>query len=73
MAARSADEFVDLPVQERLELIDAIWESIRANPDDLPVSEEVRTEMERRLALHRADPDAAEDLDVVLARLRAKG
>jgi putative addiction module component (TIGR02574 family) len=73
MTARSTDEILSLPVQERLELVDAIWESIRANPDDLPVSEEVRAEMERRLALHRADPDAAEDLDVVLARLRAKG
>lgn len=68
-----ADDILKLPVQERLELVEAIWESIRAHPDDLPVSDEVRAEMERRLMLHRAEPDAAEDLDVVLARLRAKG
>ena len=73
MGATPADEILSLPVQERLELVEAIWESIRAHPEDLPVSDELRAEMDRRLALHRADSDAAEDLDVVLARLRAKG
>lgn len=72
MAARPANDILKLPVRERLDLVEAIWESIRAQPDDLPVSDEVRAEMDRRLALHRRDPDAAEDLDVVLARLRAK-
>ena len=68
-----ADDILSLPVEDRLDLVEVIWESIRKHPEDLPVTEELRAEMERRLALHHADPDAAEDLDVVLARLRAKG
>jgi putative addiction module component (TIGR02574 family) len=58
-------------VDERLALVDSIWESIRENADAVPVDGETKDEMRRRLALHREDPDAADDLDVVLDRLRA--
>lgn len=72
MAARPDDAILSLPVDERLALVDSIWESIRENADALPVDERTRAEMQRRLDLHRDDPDAANDLDVVLARLRSK-
>jgi hypothetical protein len=49
-----------------------LGESIRENADALPVDERARAEMQRRLDLHRDEPDAANDLDVVLARLRSK-
>lgn len=72
MAARPDDAILRLPVDERLALVDSIWESIRQNADTLPVNERTQAEMQRRLNLHEEDPDAADDLDVVLARLRAK-
>jgi putative addiction module component (TIGR02574 family) len=72
MAARPDDAILSLPVDERLALVDSIWESIRKNADALPVDETTRAEMQRRLDLHHTDPDSADDLDVVLARLRAK-
>lgn len=71
--ALPADDILKLPVEERLELVEAIWETIRVHPDALPITDDARAEIERRLEAHRADPDAAEDLDVVLARLRSKG
>lgn len=73
MAAVPADDILRLSIKERLELVEAIWESIRVHPEELPLSDEVRSELERRLAAHRADPDAAEDLDTVLERLRKRG
>ncbi len=72
MATRPDDAILSLPVDERLALVDSIWESIRKNADALPVDETTRAEMQRRLDLHHTDPDSADDLDVVLARLRAK-
>lgn len=72
MAARPGDAILSLPVDERLALVDSIWESIREDADALPSDERTWAEMQRRLDLHRDDPDSAEDLDVVLARLRAK-
>lgn len=35
MSAVSADEILKLPVEERLELVEVIWESIRAHPEEL--------------------------------------
>lgn len=72
MAARPDEAILSLPVDERLALVDSIWESIRENADALPVDETTRAEMQRRLDLHHTDPDSADDLDVVFARLRAK-
>jgi putative addiction module component (TIGR02574 family) len=71
MAARPDDAILHLPMDERLALVDAIWESIREHADAVPVDEETKAEMQRRLRLHRHDPEVADDLDVVLARLRA--
>jgi len=71
MATRPDDAILALPVDERLALVDSIWESIRENADAVPVDERTTAEMQRRLALHRDDPESADDLDVVLARLRA--
>lgn len=72
MAAGPDDAILRLPIDERLALVDSIWESIRESAESLPVDERTRAEMQRRLDLHRDDPDAADDLDVVLARLRSK-
>lgn len=71
VATQPDDAILALPVDERLALVDSIWESIRDNADAVPVDETTKAEMQRRLRLHRDDPDAADDLDAVLARLRA--
>lgn len=36
MAARPDDAILSLPVDEKLALVDSIWESIRENADALP-------------------------------------
>lgn len=64
------DEIARLPVEERLRLVEDIWESIRASPDELPTTDAQRAELDRRSAAHAADPRAAEDLDSVVARIR---
>ena len=57
------------PVRTRLRLIDDIWESIESNAEALPLTQAQRVELDRRLAAHRADPEAA-DAEAVLSRLR---
>ena len=39
----------DLSPQERLELIERLWESLRESPDALPLTEAQRAELDRRL------------------------
>jgi len=61
-----------LSVEQRLELIGELWDSIPNSLDDLPVPEWHRTELKRRLAAAEADPDAAIPWAEVKKRLREK-
>jgi len=51
-------EILELPVTERIRLVELIWESIAAVPEAVPVSGELKAELDRRLAEFEADPEA---------------
>jgi len=59
-----------LTVEQRLELIGELWDSIPDSLDELPVPEWHREELECRLAAADADPDAAIPWEQVKRRLR---
>ena len=63
-----------LSVADRLKLIEAIWDSIAADVEQSPLTDAERQEVDRRWALHRANPHAAVPWEQVeaeaLARLR---
>jgi putative addiction module component (TIGR02574 family) len=61
-----------LSVEQRLELIGELWDSIPDSLNELPVPEWHRKELERRLATANADPDAAIPWEEVKKRLREK-
>ena len=42
--------------EERIALVQAIWDSIAAMPERPPLSEALRQELDRRLADHLANP-----------------
>jgi putative addiction module component (TIGR02574 family) len=48
-----------LSVAERIALVQAIWDSIAADVEKAPLTEAQRQEVDRRLAAHRANPQAA--------------
>jgi putative addiction module component (TIGR02574 family) len=63
-----------LTVAERIELVAAIWDSIAADVERAGLTEAQKREIDRRLAAHRANPQAAIPWEQVeaeaLARLR---
>jgi putative addiction module component (TIGR02574 family) len=63
-----------LSVAERIALVQEIWDSIAPEAEQWAISEAQRHEVDRRLAAHRANPQAAIPWDQVeaeaLARLR---
>jgi putative addiction module component (TIGR02574 family) len=59
-----------LSVEQRLELIGELWDSIPDSADELPVPDWHREELERRLAAADAEPDAAIPWEQVKKRLR---
>lgn len=63
-----------LSIAERIALVQAIWDSIAAEVESAPLTEAQRQEVDRRLAAHRANSQAAIPWEQVeaeaLARLR---
>lgn len=46
-----------LPLEQRVELIDALWETVAAEGYEPPLSQQQAEELDRRLAAHRRNPD----------------
>lgn len=58
--------------EERLRLIEEIWDSLCEPPTDLPLTEEQRADLQRRLDAYRENPKAGSPWEEVLARLRGR-
>jgi putative addiction module component (TIGR02574 family) len=63
-------EIVCLPIEERIEIAEAIWASISAIPDALPITDSQKEELDRRLAEMDADPDGGLTIEAVFAGIR---
>lgn len=58
-----------LPVQERIRLVELIWDSVAAIPEDVEISPELKTELEARLAEFEKNPEAGFSWEQVKSRL----
>ena len=68
----AAIDISTLTVEQRLELLDEIWESLYETPQAIPLTEAQREELDRRMdEVDRDGPDGI-PWDEVLQRLRPK-
>ena len=70
MSDAEVAQILKLPVEERLRLVELIWESISAEPSSVSLSDAHRTVIDERLAEHDRDPDDVVTRDQVLAEAR---
>ena len=70
MSQISVADILELPVQERIQLVEVIWESIAAFPDAIEVSPELKTELQARLTDFERDPEAGYSWDQVKVHLK---
>ena len=70
--AKTLAEIKSLSIDERIALAEAIWDSISAESENLPLTEAQRVELERRLADDEANPDDVVSWDVVRAEALAR-
>ena len=66
----SIADILELPVQERIRLVELIWDSVAAVPDAVKISPALRGELEVRLAEFEANPEAGYSWDEVKSRLK---
>jgi putative addiction module component (TIGR02574 family) len=68
-----ATKLRDLPIDERIKLVEDLWDSIAADQHALRFTAEQRAEIDRRLDAYEADGDrgrlAAEVIDEIKSRL----
>ena len=71
-----AFDYLSLSIEERLQLVGVIWDSIaeaaNASPDLLPLTDAQITELDRRIAQADAHPEDLLPMEEVLERVRAK-
>lgn len=60
----------DIPLFERIRLVEDIWDSIAAEQDSLPLTESQRKELDQRLNAFELDGDLGEPAEAVLEGIR---
>jgi putative addiction module component (TIGR02574 family) len=66
------NEITALSIEDRIGIVEAIWESIAAEPEGLSLTEAQRKELERRIVAHAASPEAVIPWEVVRAEALAR-
>ena len=68
-AIREPDGFADLPKAEQIRYLEALWDRISEQPEDLPVPASHLEVARERLAAYRRDPTQARSAFDVFDRL----
>ena len=64
------DELSKLPLPQRLEIVERLWDSIAADAERLPVTAKQAEELDRLLAAHESNPGEGETWEEIRDRLR---
>lgn len=73
MKTITANDLLGLPLKERLQLVEDLWDTIAAVPEALELSEAQRRELDARLAAYHQDPTAGSPWEDVKKRLLNQG
>ena len=61
-----------LPVQERIRLVEDLWDSIASDQNALPLTPEQRAELDERLDALEADGNPGRPAEEVIAEIRKR-
>lgn len=70
MSIISIADILELPVQERIRLVELIWDSVAAVPDAVAISPALKAELEARLKEFEVNPEAGYSWEEVRSRLK---
>jgi len=69
----TVNDLLELPVVERLQLVEDLWDSIAEVPEAIELSENQRAELDRRLEAYHEDPETGSPWDEVKERILKHG
>lgn len=70
MSDADVAEILKLPPEERMRLVELIWESLVATPSTIPLSDAHRAAVDEELAAHQRSPDDVVTWKEVLSEVR---
>ena len=73
MSKRDDVDIASLTPEERLSLLEELWDSLAAVPDAIPLTEAQRAELDQRLDDLERDGPIGIPWDEVLSRIRSRG
>lgn len=65
-------EILKLPAEEKLRLVELLWESLSAAPSAIPLGDAHRAAIDEALAQHRQNPDDVLTFDQVVSEVRRR-
>jgi putative addiction module component (TIGR02574 family) len=72
MSKFSAADTLELPLAERLKLVEDIWDTIAAAPEALPLTDEDKRLIDERIEACRRDPQAGSPWEEAYARITSR-
>ena len=72
MSDTDVAEILKLPVEERLRLVELIWESIATDPAGVPLGDAHRALIDERLAEHERNPNGVVTRSELFAEARRR-
>ncbi len=63
-------DLFELEVEEKLQLVEDLWDNIAATPEAVPVEDWQKEELARRKAAHQQAPETGSSWEDVNARIR---
>ena len=65
-------KLLELPIDERIKLVEDLWDSIAADQQALPLTPEQRAELDRRLDAYESDKNPGRLASEAIADLRRR-
>ena len=70
MSTALIDELKSLPMSERMDIVELLWDSIAAESDSIPLTDDQAKLIDDRLEAHRNDPTAGVNWDALRTELK---
>lgn len=68
----TTSDIAQLSIAERIQIVEDIWDTIAAHPENLPISEELGKELDRRVESYRQNPNSGSSWEEVKQRVTAQ-
>lgn len=61
-----------LPIDERIRLVEDLWDSIASDQNSLPLTSDQKAELDKRLDVYEVSADPDRPMDEVISKIRDK-